>query len=76
MPVFETGAFNHSATCPRALQLIRAKRLLQLRRTQISSDTALRFEEILYEPRALFRQYACPDFRPMIEPRMPEQVAD
>ena len=21
MPVFETGAFNHSATCPRALKL-------------------------------------------------------
>ena len=23
MPVFETGAFNHSATCPAAAQVIR-----------------------------------------------------
>jgi hypothetical protein len=29
MPVFETGAFNHSATCPAASQLIRREKLLQ-----------------------------------------------
>jgi hypothetical protein len=29
MPVFETGAFNHSATCPAALQVIVASHLLQ-----------------------------------------------
>ena len=29
MPVFETGAFNHSATCPAASQLIRPAKLVQ-----------------------------------------------
>ena len=34
MPVFETGAFNHSATCPAASQLIRRRVLLQPQRSQ------------------------------------------
>ena len=29
MPVFETGAFNHSATCPAASQVILEADLLQ-----------------------------------------------
>ena len=29
MPVFETGAFNHSATCPAASQVIGPKMVLQ-----------------------------------------------
>ena len=29
MPVFETGAFNHSATCPGAPQVIRENQLIQ-----------------------------------------------
>jgi hypothetical protein len=29
MPVFETGAFNHSATCPGASEVIGQNRLLQ-----------------------------------------------
>jgi hypothetical protein len=34
MPVFETGAFNHSATCPAALQLIGPRDLVQPERAR------------------------------------------
>ena len=75
MPVFETGAFNHSATCPAASQLIRGEGLVQPARELNSTlstgwRVALITKEILEQSRALFRQHTGADFWPMVQARV------
>ena len=55
MPVFETGAFNHSATCPRALKLkltIAVSKAADFREATINNCFRLKFSSAPDEPTA------------------------
>ena len=82
MPVFETGAFNHSATCPAASQLIRGEGVVQPARVvafdQLSTcwRLALIAKEFLQQPRAFVGQDAGAYFGPVIQTRMAKKIAN
>ena len=84
MPVFETGAFNHSATCPAACQVIGEGYLLQPARAQPFLNEApssqrgapLQSEEFLQQRRALFCKYTRFHFRTVVEAGMAKQISD
>ena len=64
MPVFETGAFSHSATCPGEPYK------LDRRRWSVN-DLATRAEELREQFSALRSAYSGKHLRPVIEARMP-----
>ena len=74
MPVFETGAFNHSATCPTALKPIRAMGLNQLQRSH--SGLPPRFKEIREHQCALVFEQTTLYLRRVIEPGVAEEIGD
>jgi hypothetical protein len=49
MPVFETGAFNHSATCPAGSQLIAARGSLQPAQSHRIGNSSFTFETIVVD---------------------------
>src|SRR6185312_11315911 len=80
MPVFETGAFNHSATCPAALQVIGRETLLQPApflggERQNRRPDALRFEEFLEQRCAVGGKNAGTNFGRMVQSRVAEKIA-
>src|ERR671920_58720 len=70
-PVFETGAFNHSATCPG-----QPKSLARGGRGVNESCTAPLGEEVAQERAALRLEYAACHLGPMVQAWMAQQVAN
>src|SRR5215210_4066584 len=70
-PVFETGAFNHSATCPE-----QPGNLAAAQRGVNESCTPSLGEELAQNLPAFRLQHAARDFGPMVESRMSNDVTD
>src|SRR6476660_1867649 len=70
-PVFETGAFNHSATCPE-----QPSNLPRERGSVNEFSASARSEEVAQQCARLHLTYTALHFRTMIEPRVAQQVSD
>jgi hypothetical protein len=75
MPVFETGAFNHSATCPAARKLLGTVTFFNLLDSAYDGF-ALAPEKIFQQSSAFFCQNTTPHLRPVIQERVTEQIAN
>ena len=81
MPVFETGAFNHSATCPTASKPIRTMGANQPTSSTVKSTSSRGclppiFEKFSEHQSALVFQQTALYLRRMVEPRVAEEIRD
>ena len=74
MPVFETGAFNHSATCPAARNLLGTGCFFNLRIWKF--DAALRPEKCLEQRPTFIGENAGTHLGSVVQTRVPKQVSD
>ena len=81
MPVFETGAFNHSATCP-ALEKYRVAPTRTTARNGMNCDTKLRsrypprLKKLCEQVATFIGQYSALNFWRMIETWMSKEITD
>src|SRR5688572_24958158 len=69
MPVFETGTFSHSVTCPKRSRKLTGYHELNQRITTL-------LEELAQQLRALVRAQSAEHFGPVIQLGMTHEIAD